>query len=1088
MVLLAQWMALSPENSALAILLGAGAFAGVLAVCYFLGWLQALFGALGARLRAVVRWGFETWRRWLSWASAWVFTGLAIGCLVLGVKIIDDFTYLSIVLGLATFVMGVVTCLAYVHLDMERDEVERGYKSIHNPLKGQDPARDLAMYGGRVGLFYLVGSAISAIGGFALLNQGIYWSFGEDWYRLDAGRAGYADFVVYSLINLYRVVDLLDLANHHRLVNLAHLQPVYWPASALLAVFKTFFTFVLLQQIVASIRAGNLLSGTIADFFNPHQVIHERARDGLAGFGVSALKPLLSFVRHGEPLSKEQRSDLVTILAGMGPAAIPALIDRIDDPSDEVRAVAIETLGRLHAVQALGDFAELGSDANDQVRISRVAAIGHFLDVGVHQLRKRQGLFLAWQKSPRRWLRWRARRKRHRDPVIGIVEQLRECLRDPLSEVRVQAAAALADLGPEALRAAADVQALLDDADAAVRAQAALALGTMGSAAAKAPLVKCLADDNVAVRAAAVDALGALQGEAASAIVELVALLNDRDETVRSKAAEVLGSGKILHASAVAQLTNDLQSPDALVRARTAEAVGNIGASAQAVVPALVEAARDANDRVRAKAIKALGKIGEGAAAAALPKLVHALRDPDPWVSSLAAEALGEMGDAADDAVPALIRSLGHDNAQVRLQAVEALGKLGPAAAPAVPHLEKLCRENDDELRATALETLGILGIRPRTQALVRDALADSNPAVRRAALGAVNRVALIPPETLDALTRVLGDEDEGVRILACEVLADKLGPDPLVVHVLTEIVGGPDHPETRAAAAALLGRLGPEALSAGPILLQAVTTGEPVVREAALRALVFLQGPDAPAAFIAGLMDEDPELRIMASAAWRKALDIPDDALPLLIRALHDPEPRVRANAAHALGRIDPIPDGAVAPLLDCARDPQDDVRLQAVIALRSALDSKPLQEALEHLLRDPHPRIRLIVADRLLTESPFHADAQSAVREGLAHAKPAVRGAALALIQKFGPIAPYFLEDLRELLTQSEGSEFHDRIRDLMAGIEQVSERVLPDSLGGRATGNLSACVNPPPHGITGGKPPVARPQENLDSRPGA
>ena len=33
--------------------------------------------------------------------------------------------------------MGLTTCLAYMFIDLERCEVERGYKAVHNPLKGQ---------------------------------------------------------------------------------------------------------------------------------------------------------------------------------------------------------------------------------------------------------------------------------------------------------------------------------------------------------------------------------------------------------------------------------------------------------------------------------------------------------------------------------------------------------------------------------------------------------------------------------------------------------------------------------------------------------------------------------------------------------------------------------------------------------------------------------------------------------------------------------------------------------------------------------------------------------------------------------------
>ena len=33
--------------------------------------------------------------------------------------------------------MGAIACLAYMFIDLERNEVERGHKAVHNPLKGQ---------------------------------------------------------------------------------------------------------------------------------------------------------------------------------------------------------------------------------------------------------------------------------------------------------------------------------------------------------------------------------------------------------------------------------------------------------------------------------------------------------------------------------------------------------------------------------------------------------------------------------------------------------------------------------------------------------------------------------------------------------------------------------------------------------------------------------------------------------------------------------------------------------------------------------------------------------------------------------------
>ena len=84
--------------------------------------------------------------------------------------------------------MGVTTCLAYMFIDLERYEVGRGYKAMHNPLKGQALAVNLIRYGPVVGVPLLAGAAAAAIGGFAMLNQGLYHTIGQNWYVLGPRR------------------------------------------------------------------------------------------------------------------------------------------------------------------------------------------------------------------------------------------------------------------------------------------------------------------------------------------------------------------------------------------------------------------------------------------------------------------------------------------------------------------------------------------------------------------------------------------------------------------------------------------------------------------------------------------------------------------------------------------------------------------------------------------------------------------------------------------------------------------------------------------------------------------------------------
>src|ERR1700709_2645454 len=99
-------------------------------------------------------------------------------------------------------------------IDVERYEVERGRKAVHNPTKGQELAPNVARYGHRVGVPLLIAATVGVIGGFVLLNQGAYETIGRSWYRVDDDSSpGFAEVLTYALINLLSLVDVLNLAD-----------------------------------------------------------------------------------------------------------------------------------------------------------------------------------------------------------------------------------------------------------------------------------------------------------------------------------------------------------------------------------------------------------------------------------------------------------------------------------------------------------------------------------------------------------------------------------------------------------------------------------------------------------------------------------------------------------------------------------------------------------------------------------------------------------------------------------------------------------------------------------------------------------
>ena len=125
----------------LATLAGMVLAAGVLYQIGLIGWVLR---GLGMVVRGGIRQGFLLWERLLAWASWPLFLAIVFGFLVVGGVAGGSLPGLRVVCGLAPLLMGAIACLAYMFIDLERNEVERGHKAVHNPLKGQVLAMHLS--------------------------------------------------------------------------------------------------------------------------------------------------------------------------------------------------------------------------------------------------------------------------------------------------------------------------------------------------------------------------------------------------------------------------------------------------------------------------------------------------------------------------------------------------------------------------------------------------------------------------------------------------------------------------------------------------------------------------------------------------------------------------------------------------------------------------------------------------------------------------------------------------------------------------------------------------------------------------------
>ena len=106
---------------------------------------------------------------------------------------------------------------------------------------------NLVRYGQAASVPFLISATLGMVGGFALLNFGLFKTIGRNWYSVMDGQAEptYVDFVANALIVLLKIVDVLDFVKAGHFLDVSYVRQAAWPASTLLAMFRMFFTLVL---------------------------------------------------------------------------------------------------------------------------------------------------------------------------------------------------------------------------------------------------------------------------------------------------------------------------------------------------------------------------------------------------------------------------------------------------------------------------------------------------------------------------------------------------------------------------------------------------------------------------------------------------------------------------------------------------------------------------------------------------------------------------------------------------------------------------------------------------------------------------
>ena len=270
-------------------------------------------------------------------------------------------------------------------------------------------------------------------------------------------------------------------------------------------------------------------------------------------------------------------------------------------------------------------------------------------------------------------------------------------LRDPSTAVRMQAALALAELGPAAREAEAALTLAARDPDPELRYAAVVALGAIvpeGKAAIEG-LARSLADEDWFVQLAAAQALQNLGERARPAVPALVWALYPRD-TVKDFRPVRCGAAMV-------------------ALSRIDPRAKELGGALQLVVGRLLENERQGSFGARATGARLLGDCG-AAALPVLPAVAKLLKDPEGDVRVAAAEALLKIAPEkqGEAALVALAEALKSPDLLVRLRAAEALGGLGPRAKGVLPDLRAVLQDPEPEVRHAAREAVKRVGANER--------------------------------------------------------------------------------------------------------------------------------------------------------------------------------------------------------------------------------------------------------------------------------------------------------------------------------------------------------------------------------------
>jgi len=581
-----------------------------------------------------------------------------------------------------------------------------------------------------------------------------------------------------------------------------------------------------------------------------------------------------------------------------GPAArgaVPALIDALDDPRQNVQFGAAEALR------------EIGPNA-----VAAAPALVRKLGI------RESGMGIAFRAS---------------EALVAIgpaaLPSLIRCLEGDDRDARLQAMVILAGFGPASKDAVPALAKLVNIQD---YDQASIAIGTLGrigpgaSAAILAlnAAYESLKPDDEDLKYHFLEALPKI---GAPPSLRIIRDLDDPDLDHRDRAIKFLSDFGAKARAAAGRLEALLDDPSPVVRAKAAVALLSVDPANPRVFPALTSALDSTNIDVLNETIPAIAKLGPKGAIIA-PKLKKIVARTDLTNGALigsifatkasAAEALVAVAPGSGEGVAALSAML-KDGEDFLGPVVAILGRLGPRASGAIPALIAVAGNPKSAYRFKAIQALiridgGHEAILPALIELVSVEPALTEPKATRLRMSEEKREVLVTMSRMGVralpavpcLMRVLAaqsdeknDSWESGEKLAAVLALGRIGPAardavPLLIKAMrTERHPDPREQHRRASTARTLGSTGADWSHAVPALIQVLgaigAAASPAVPD-----LVEMLGSEWRVASLAtqALGSIGPEARA---------------AVPALIKRLNDKNPYVAAQAGVALLRIDP-------------------------------------------------------------------------------------------------------------------------------------------------------------------------------------